>query len=163
MDDSTPISYLALEIGTAVKSSSGHIFGKVAHVLQIPEEDLFDGIVVSTENGLRFVDRDQIVEMTQESRRLFAERRPGCRAAGATWDCEFPRRYDPGHRPSLDGSIRPPLRSGAVGQGQVKPVSPVPPTAPEALQAKAVHSRSEPRDQLDLDGDVERQLGEPNS
>ena len=67
MDDSTPISYLALEVGTAVKSSSGHIFGKVAHVLQIPEEDLFDGIVVSTENGLRFVDRDQIVEMTKSA------------------------------------------------------------------------------------------------
>lgn len=65
MDDSTPISYLALEVGTAVKSSSGQVFGKVEHVLQIPAEDLFDGIVVSTKNGLRFVDRDQIAEITR--------------------------------------------------------------------------------------------------
>jgi hypothetical protein len=30
----------------------------------VPEEDLFDGIVVDAPCGLRFVDRDQIVEIT---------------------------------------------------------------------------------------------------
>jgi hypothetical protein len=67
MDDSTPISYLALESGTTVKSASGQIIGKVEHVLQIPEEDLFDGIVVTTDHGLRFVDRDQIREITKSA------------------------------------------------------------------------------------------------
>ena len=64
MDDSTPISYLALEVGTPVQSSSGAVIGTVEHVLQVPEEDLFDGIVLTTDRGLRFVDRDQILEIT---------------------------------------------------------------------------------------------------
>jgi hypothetical protein len=67
MDDPTPISYLALEVGTAVQSSSGKTFGTVEHVLQIPEEDLFDGIVVKTDHGLRFVDRDQIADITRSA------------------------------------------------------------------------------------------------
>ena len=47
MDDEHEISYLVLEIGTPVQSSEGHTFGTVEHVLQIPSEDLFDGIVVA--------------------------------------------------------------------------------------------------------------------
>lgn len=30
----------------------------------MPEQDLFDGIVVSTKEGMRFVDRDQISDIT---------------------------------------------------------------------------------------------------
>ncbi len=59
-----PISYLALANDTPVLSSSGSEFGKVVHVLQIPELDEFDGIVVGTKQGHRFVDRDQIAEIT---------------------------------------------------------------------------------------------------
>jgi hypothetical protein len=70
MDDSTPISYLALEVGTPVQSASGKTIGTVEHVLQIPEEDLFDGIVLKTDHGLRFVDRDQISEITTTAVRL---------------------------------------------------------------------------------------------
>jgi hypothetical protein len=47
VDDERPISYLALTVGTAVLSSSGQTIGTVEHVLQIPEEDLFDGIVLT--------------------------------------------------------------------------------------------------------------------
>lgn len=64
MDEGHPISYLALQVGTPVLSSAGTQFGTVEHVLQVPELDLFDGIVVKTANGLRFVDRDQISEIT---------------------------------------------------------------------------------------------------
>ena len=65
MDAGRPISYMALEVGTPVLSSSGTEFGKVEHVLQIPSEDLFDGIAVKTHHhGLRFVARDQIDEIT---------------------------------------------------------------------------------------------------
>ena len=65
MDTGRPISYLALEVGTPVVSSSGTQFGTVEHVLQIPAEDLFDGLVVKTHHhGHRFVDRDQIDEIT---------------------------------------------------------------------------------------------------
>ncbi|MGH9074178.1 MAG: hypothetical protein ACRDZQ_08665 [Acidimicrobiales bacterium] len=51
-------------MGTPVQSSAGTTFGKVEHVLQVPELDLFDGIVVTTHQGLRFVDRDQIARIT---------------------------------------------------------------------------------------------------
>ena len=63
-NDDDEISYLALANGTGVQSSSGTTFGTVEHVLQIPELDLFDGIVVATAHGLRFVDRDQITQIT---------------------------------------------------------------------------------------------------
>jgi len=65
VDEGLPISYLALEIGTPVVTSTGTQFGTVHHVLQVPELDLFDGISVDTKHGLRFVDRDQITEMTR--------------------------------------------------------------------------------------------------
>ena len=64
MSEGLPISYLALEVGTPVVTSTGTQFGTVHHVLQVPELDLFDGISVDTKHGLRFVDRDQITEMT---------------------------------------------------------------------------------------------------
>ena len=64
MEQGRPISYLALAVGTPVVSSSGTEFGTVHHVLQAPELDLFDGISVKTQHGLRFVDRDQITEIT---------------------------------------------------------------------------------------------------
>ena len=65
MDEGRPISYMALEVGTPVLSSSGTEFGKVEHVLQVPELDLFDGLAVKTHHhGLRFVDRDQVVDIT---------------------------------------------------------------------------------------------------
>ncbi len=64
MDEGKPISYLALANDTPVLSSTGSEFGKVVHVLQIPELDEFDGIVVGTKHGHRFVGRDQIAEIT---------------------------------------------------------------------------------------------------
>jgi len=65
VDDGEPISYLALATDTPVVSSSGSEFGKVVHVLQVPELDEFDGIVVGTKNGHRFVGRDQISQITR--------------------------------------------------------------------------------------------------
>jgi hypothetical protein len=59
-DGGTPIAYTALPPGVSVVAHDGSRIGTVEHVLQIPEEDLFDGLVVKTTGGLRFVDRDQI-------------------------------------------------------------------------------------------------------
>ena len=64
MDEGQPVSYMGLPVGAAVLSSSGTQFGTVEHVLQIPELDIFDGIAVKTKEGLRFVDRDQITNIT---------------------------------------------------------------------------------------------------
>jgi hypothetical protein len=64
VDEGRPISYMALDVGTSVVSSTGTEFGKVHHVLQVPKLDLFDGISVKTRHGLRFVDRNQITAIT---------------------------------------------------------------------------------------------------
>lgn len=64
MDEGRLVSYEALPVGAAELSASGNQFGTVEHVLQIPELDLFDGIAVKTRHELRFVDRDQVTDMT---------------------------------------------------------------------------------------------------
>lgn len=63
-EDADPIAYSALPSGVPLLDSSGNEFGTVDRVLEIPEEDLFDGIVVRTAAGSRFVDADQVVEIT---------------------------------------------------------------------------------------------------
>jgi hypothetical protein len=53
MDAGSPISYEVLEPGTPVYSSDGREIGSVAHVLAVPEEDVFDGIVIEVPAGDR--------------------------------------------------------------------------------------------------------------
>jgi hypothetical protein len=67
MTDETPIAYQALTKGTPVLSASGTQFGTVRHVLEIESLDLFDGIAVKTDAGLRFVDRDQVASIFSTS------------------------------------------------------------------------------------------------
>ena len=64
MDKGNPIAYSGLALGTPVVTGDLQQFGTVEHVLEIPSEDLFDGLAISTPDGLRFVDRDQIAEIT---------------------------------------------------------------------------------------------------
>jgi hypothetical protein len=64
VDKGNPIAYTGLAVGTPVVNGDGSPIGTVEHVLQIPEEDLFDGLAVSTPDGLRFIERDQIAEIT---------------------------------------------------------------------------------------------------
>ena len=64
MEKGNPIAYTGVPVGLPVVTGDLQQFGTVEHVLQVPEEDLFDGIVVATSGGLRFVDRDQISEIT---------------------------------------------------------------------------------------------------
>jgi hypothetical protein len=59
-----PVSYQGVPLGTPVLSSTGTEFGKLAKVLDIASEDVFDGVIVKTHHGERFVDRDQIAEIT---------------------------------------------------------------------------------------------------
>jgi hypothetical protein len=60
-DLGAPISYLALEEGTAVFSADGEEVGQVAHVLAVEEEDIFDGIVISHGLGRHtFADAEQV-------------------------------------------------------------------------------------------------------
>jgi hypothetical protein len=55
-----PIAYTALQPGTPVHTSDGHPFGTVQTVLVDERVSVFDGIVVETAEGTRFVDADQI-------------------------------------------------------------------------------------------------------
>lgn len=49
------ISYKAVVVGQPVVTRSGGQFGVVQHVLEVPELDVFDGIVVYTGTGLAAV------------------------------------------------------------------------------------------------------------
>ena len=64
MADDTALSYKAAVPGTPVLSSTGTQIGTLEHVLQIPELDVFDGIVIATPAGLRFIDADAVGEIT---------------------------------------------------------------------------------------------------
>ena len=66
MADDTAISYMAAVPGTPVLSSTGTQIGTLEHVLQIPDLDVFDGIVIATGAGLRFIDADAVLEITRD-------------------------------------------------------------------------------------------------
>jgi sporulation protein YlmC with PRC-barrel domain len=55
-----PIAYTALQPGTPVQTSDGQQFATVQAVLVDEKVSVFDGIVVRTAEGTRFVDADQI-------------------------------------------------------------------------------------------------------
>ena len=58
--ESHPIAYTALQPGTPVQTNDGHAFATVRAVLVDELVSVFDGIVVDTDDGKRFVDADQI-------------------------------------------------------------------------------------------------------
>ncbi len=61
-----PSSYIVLADGIPVYSSDGKDLGRVAHVLEAPEEDIFDGFVIDTSvlpGGHRFVDAPEVEEI----------------------------------------------------------------------------------------------------
>lgn len=77
MTDDTPISYEAAARGTQLLSSAGSQIGILEHVLQVPELDVFDGIVIATKAGLRFInpaesERLWILQFTEAHRRRTA-------------------------------------------------------------------------------------------
>ena len=55
-----PIAYTALQPGTPVQTSDGRQFATVQAVLVDEKVSVFDGIVVETAEGVRFVDADQV-------------------------------------------------------------------------------------------------------
>ena len=63
---SEPIAYTAVEKGAVVTTAEGERLGTVEHVLQDASLDLFDGLAVNTEHGLRFVDARSITSITTD-------------------------------------------------------------------------------------------------
>jgi uncharacterized protein YrrD len=65
-DLGAPSSYLELGKGAECFTCDGEKVGKVEHVLAVPEDDIFDGIVLDTSvlpGGHRFVDAEQVEEI----------------------------------------------------------------------------------------------------
>lgn len=57
------IAYEALERGVRVESSDGQEVGRVKRVMIVREKHLFDGIVIRTDRGERFVDAPEVDEI----------------------------------------------------------------------------------------------------
>jgi hypothetical protein len=62
-DRGAPIAYTVLAEGTPVASSDGHEVGTVKRVLADEGTDVFDGIVLDTPEGERFVDAPEVDEL----------------------------------------------------------------------------------------------------
>jgi hypothetical protein len=59
-DDGHAISYKVLRRGTPVRSADGVQVGTVRRVLEATRENIFDGIVIDTRDGKRFVDAPEV-------------------------------------------------------------------------------------------------------
>jgi hypothetical protein len=100
MDEGLPIAYELLGDGVPVYSSDGELLGTVEHVVAAPAQDIFHGIVMSTEAGRRFVAADQIASVHERGVDLriaagAAMTLPEPHGAAPAW-----RVQEPGVRPS---------------------------------------------------------------
>ena len=64
MTDERQIGYQALARGVPVYTAEGAQLGTVHRVLDNAREHIFDGIVVSTPDGRRFVDAPEVARIT---------------------------------------------------------------------------------------------------
>jgi sporulation protein YlmC with PRC-barrel domain len=70
VEEGPPSSYLLLETGTPVLASDGSEVGTVAEVRADEEEDIFDGVIVSTRHGRRYASADQVDHIAERAVRL---------------------------------------------------------------------------------------------
>jgi Mrp family chromosome partitioning ATPase len=66
-DDGHAIAYKVLRRGTPVRSSDGLQVGTVRRVLENARENIFDGIVVDTRDGTRFVDAPEVARIAERA------------------------------------------------------------------------------------------------
>src|SRR4051794_26947678 len=64
-DDGHAISYKVLPRGTPVRSRDGHQVGKVRRVQDNVRENIFDGLVIDTPAGQRFVDAPEVARIAE--------------------------------------------------------------------------------------------------
>ncbi len=65
MDEGHPISYKLLTRGTAVWTADEQEIGTVEEVLATERENIFDGIVIRTNDGRRFVDAPEVARIAE--------------------------------------------------------------------------------------------------
>jgi hypothetical protein len=66
-DDGHSISYKALQRGTPVRSADGVEVGKVRRVLDNARENIFDGVIVESRSGQRFVDAPEVERIAERA------------------------------------------------------------------------------------------------
>jgi hypothetical protein len=66
-DDGFAISYQVLPRGTPVRSRDGEQVGTVHRVLDNAREHIFDGIVIDTPAGQRFVDAPEVARIAERA------------------------------------------------------------------------------------------------
>lgn len=64
-DDGHAISYKVLERGTPVHASDGSEVGSVRQILENVAEHIFDGLVIDTPGGERFVDAPEVARIAE--------------------------------------------------------------------------------------------------
>ena len=64
-DEGHAISYKVLAHGTPVRSSDGEEIGVVGAVLENDREHIFDGLLIDTPTGRRFVDAPEIARIAE--------------------------------------------------------------------------------------------------
>jgi Mrp family chromosome partitioning ATPase len=64
-DDGYAISYKVLEPGTPVTDRDGGAVGTVRQVLENAAEHIFDGLVIDTPGGERFVDAPEVARIAE--------------------------------------------------------------------------------------------------
>jgi hypothetical protein len=67
LDDGHAISYQALRRGTVVRSSDGVELGKVRRVEEETRSHIFDGIVLDTADGRRFLDAPEVAHIAERA------------------------------------------------------------------------------------------------
>jgi len=70
VDDGAPLAYTALAAGTPVYAADGDYVGSLVEVVDDPEEDIFEGIVVQTTAGRRFVGATEVGPCAERAVRL---------------------------------------------------------------------------------------------
>jgi hypothetical protein len=66
-DDGYAVSYKVLRRGTPVRSSDGVEVGTVRRVQEAKRENIFDGIVIDTPAGKRFVDAPEVARIAERA------------------------------------------------------------------------------------------------
>jgi hypothetical protein len=64
-DDGLSISFKVLRRGTPVRSADGVKLGTVRRVQEAKRENIFDGIVIDTSKGKRFVDAPEVARIAE--------------------------------------------------------------------------------------------------
>jgi hypothetical protein len=65
-DDGHQIGYKLLPRGTPVHTADGVEIGTVQRVLDNAREHIFDGIIIATADGRRFVDAPEVARITEK-------------------------------------------------------------------------------------------------